>query len=70
MIYYLDFSENGKRCEITIKGLLISCKVDFAHVRINKKGIENKKYSLIGNDKCTYENISEETIKFMKHGKK
>jgi hypothetical protein len=66
MIYYVDFTEEGKKCELNIKSQDISCQVICSFVRITNKGVENITYSLLSKDKLIYEYVPKDRIKFKK----
>ena len=70
MYFYMIFSEysteQGKKCEIVIKGSTIDCVVLCAFELWNKNKLVYRKYRLEGNEKEIYDNINSSDIKFKK----
>lgn len=66
MIYLEDTTEEGKRCEIQVKGQIIPCVVVCAFEHKNRNGLITRKYRLESMDKTIYDNIVPSEIKFKK----
>ena len=66
MVYSVDITEEGKKCEIIIKGETLTCVVVYAYEWINKNNEVIRKYKLEAKDKTIYENILKSDIKFKK----
>ena len=66
MIYSLDFTEEGKICEIVIKGIPVSCVVVCAFEKTNKERVVQRRYRLMGKNNTIYENILSSEIIFKK----
>lgn len=64
MIYSEDYTEQGKKCEIVIKGETLSCVVICAFKRTTKDNVLVKKYRVESKDKTIYDNINPSDIKF------
>jgi len=66
MNYSLDSTEEGKKCEIVIKGETLACIVICAFEWTNKNKVVTRKYRLETKDKTIYDNILSSDIKFKK----
>jgi hypothetical protein len=66
MNYSLDSTEEGKKCEILIKGETITCVVICAFVWLNNEKVKKTRYRLEAKDKTIYDNISPQDIIFKK----
>ena len=66
MIYSVDSTEEGKKCEIIIKGETLSCVVICAFEWTNKDKFKKRIYTLESKDNIIYENILPTDIKFKK----
>ena len=66
MTYSEDITEQGKKCEIVIKGETLACVVICAFEWTNKNKEVKRKYRLQAKDKTIYENILSSDIKFKK----
>ena len=66
MNYSLDSTEEGKKCEILIKGETITCVVICAFVWLNKEKVKKTRYRLEAKDKTIYDNILPSEIFFKK----
>lgn len=66
MIYSEDISEQGKKCQILIKGESIDCVVICSFERTQKNGIKTIKYRLQGKDNTIYDHINPSDIIFKK----
>jgi hypothetical protein len=66
MIYSVDITEQGKKCEIIVKGETLICVVIYAYEWISKDKEVIRKYKLEAKDKTIYENILKSDIKFKK----
>lgn len=66
MNYCVDSTEEGKKCEIVIKGENLTCVVICAFEWTNKDKVKKRIYRLESKDKTIYENILPIDIKFKK----
>jgi hypothetical protein len=66
MNYSVDITEEGKKCEIVIKGETLSCIVVCAFEWTNKDKVKKRTYRLEAKDKTIYDNILQSDIKFKK----
>lgn len=66
MIYSEDITEQGKKCEIVIKGETLSCVVICVFERTTKDNVLIKKYRVQSKDKTIYDNVSPSDILFIK----
>ena len=66
MIYSEDITEQGKKCEIVIKGEPLACIVICAFERTTKDKNVIRKYRLESKDKTIYDNVNPTDIKFKK----
>jgi hypothetical protein len=66
MIYSEDITQQGKKCEITIKGESVDCVVICAFERTRKDKVVIKKYRLESKDKTIYDNVLPSDINFKK----
>ena len=66
MNYSLDSTEEGKKCQIIIKGETLSCVVVCAFVWTDKNKVVKRKYRLEAKDKTIYDNFSPTDIIFKK----
>jgi hypothetical protein len=66
MNYSVDCTEEGKKCEIVIKGEILSCVVICAFEWTNKDKFTKRKYRLKAKDNTIYDNILPTDIKFKK----
>jgi hypothetical protein len=66
MTYSEDISEQGKKCEIVIKGESLACVVVCAFEWTNKDKLVKRKYRLEAKDKTIYDNVSPSDIIFKK----
>ena len=66
MIYSLDITEEGKKCEISIKGETLACVVICAFEWTNKDKVKKRIYTFQSKDNIIYENILPSDIKFKK----
>jgi hypothetical protein len=66
MIYFQDITEQGKKCEITIKGETLICQVVSAFEIIKKNGSKKRWYSIESKDKRIFDYVPVDDIKFKK----
>ena len=66
MNYSVDITEEGKKCEIVIKGETLACIVVCAFEWTNKDKVKKRIYRLEAKDKTIYDNILQSDIKFKK----
>jgi hypothetical protein len=66
MNYSVDITEEGKKCEIVIKGETLACIVVCAFEWTNKDKVKKRIYRLEAKDKTIYDNILQGDIKFKK----
>jgi hypothetical protein len=66
MIYSEDSTEQGKKCNIILKGETITCTIICSFDRISKDKVVNRKYRLQAKDKTIYDNVSPSDIIFKK----
>ena len=66
MIFSEDSTEQGKRCEITVKGVIVDCIVVCVFEITNKQKVITRKYRLESKDKTVYDNILPSEITFKK----
>jgi hypothetical protein len=66
MIYSEDITEQGKKCEIVVKGETLACIVICAFERTTSNKQVIKKYRLESKDKTIYDNVNPTDIKFKK----
>jgi hypothetical protein len=66
MNYSVDSTEEGKKCEIVIKGETLACVVICAFEWTNKDKVQKRRYRLQANDNTIYDNILPSDIKFKK----
>lgn len=66
MNYSVDITEEGKKCEIVIKGETLACIVVCAFEWTNKDKVKKRKYRLEAKDNTIYDNILPSDIKFKK----
>ena len=66
MIYSVDITEEGKKCEIIIKGETLACVVICAFEWTNKDKVKKRTYTLESKDNIIYDNILPSDIKFKK----
>jgi hypothetical protein len=66
MNYSVDITEEGKKCEIVIKGETLACIVVCAFEWTNKDKVKKRTYRLEAKDKTIYDNILQNDIKFKK----
>jgi|TARA_B110000503_G_C7007518_1_gene354238 hypothetical protein len=66
MIYSEDITQQGEKCEITIKGETIACVVICAFERTRKDKVVIKKYRLESKGENIYENVLPSDIIFKK----
>lgn len=66
MTYSEDISEQGKKCEIVIKGESLACIVICAFEWTNKDKVVKRKYRLEAKDKTIFDNVSPSDIIFKK----
>jgi hypothetical protein len=66
MIYSEDSSENGKKCQITIKDKVIDCVVICSFKRTINGNLSSEKYIIQDNEGNIYNNISKSLITFKK----
>jgi hypothetical protein len=66
MNFSLDITEEGKKCEIIIKGETLCCIVICAFQWTNKHNVKIRKYRLKSKDNTIYDNILSSDIKFNK----
>lgn len=66
MIFSEDSTEQGKRCEITVKGVVVDCIVVCVFEITNKQKVITRKYRLESKDKTVYDNILPSEITFKK----
>ena len=66
MVYSVDSTEEGKKCEIVIKGETLTCVVVCAFEWTKKGEVYKRRYILEGKDKTLYYNISPSDFKFKK----
>lgn len=66
MNYSVDSTEEGKKCEIIIKGETLACIVLCAFEWTDNNKSVKRKYRLEGKDNTIYDNINPSDIKFNK----
>ena len=66
MNYSVDITEEGKKCELVIKGETLACIVVCAFEWTNKDKVKKRIYRLEAKDKTIYDNILQSDIKFNK----
>jgi hypothetical protein len=66
MNYSVDITEEGKKCEIVIKGETLACIVVCAFEWTNKDKVKKRIYRLEAKDKTIYDNILQSDVKFKK----
>ncbi len=66
MVFSADFTQEGKKCEILIKGETIVCIVVCSFDRINKGKVISTRYRLQGKDMTIYDNVKPSEIMFKK----
>ncbi len=66
MIYSLDLTEEGKKCEIIVKGINVPCTIISAYEITNKSKVIHKRYRLKSKENTIYDNVLSSEIIFKK----